>query len=142
MPAEFIDMMRAEDERYATMSALDIPPQDEDAESELFSLLAAPFLRLLGFLPNAASMINEKLPKLQELVMTGQQPCNAVCAQAMRQCHRLLDDAEAKMDQAVSNASAAAADARANFQVGQAEAAQAKRLHALQLGGEAGGGVE
>ena len=55
MPPEFVDMMQAEDERFATISALDTPPQDDKAKSELFSLLAAPFLRLLGFLPNAAS---------------------------------------------------------------------------------------
>ena len=56
-------------------------------------------------------VINEKLPKLQELVMSGQQPCSAVCAQALRQCHRLLNEAETKMDQAIQAANQAAIDA-------------------------------
>ena len=55
MPPEVIEMMRIEDERYAAMCALDSPPQDDEAKSELLQLLAAPFLRLLGFLPNSAS---------------------------------------------------------------------------------------
>ena len=55
MPPEVIEMMRIEDERYAAMCALDSPPQDDKAKSELLQLLAAPFLRLLGFLPNSAS---------------------------------------------------------------------------------------
>lgn len=66
--------------------------------------------------------------------MSGAQPCRVICAQALRQCHRLLDDAEANMDQAIANANAAAADARAAFQASQAEAAQVSRLQALQLG--------
>ena len=75
--------------------------------------------------------------------MAGEQPCSTICGQAMRQCHRLLDDAEAQMDQSISNANTAAADARAAFQATQAEAAQASRLQALQLGGnEAEGGLE
>ena len=75
--------------------------------------------------------------------MSGVQPCRAICAKALLQCHRLLDDAEASMDQAIANANAAAADARAAFQSSQAEAAQASRLHALQLGEESpGGGAE
>ena len=87
-------------------------------------------------------VINEKLPKLQELVMSGQQPCSAVCAQALRQCHRLLNEAERKMDQAIQAANQAAIDARAAFQASQAEAAQASRLQALELGETEGAGVE
>jgi hypothetical protein len=89
-------------------------------------------------------VINEKLPKLQELVMSGQQPCSAVCAQALRQCHRLLNEAETKMDQAIqaANQAATSIDARAAFQASQAEAAQASRLQALELGETEGGGVE
>ena len=45
-------------------------------------------------LPTAASALNEKLPKLKEVIDAGQQPCSAICAQALLQCHRLLDDAE------------------------------------------------
>ena len=51
-----------------------------------------------------AAGINEKLPKLQELIMSGAQPCRVICAQALLQCHRLLDDAEANMDEAIANA--------------------------------------
>ena len=68
--------------------------------------------------------------------MSGEQTCKEICAQAMRQCHRLFDDAEAKMDQAIANANAAAAAARAAFQASQAQAAQLSRLQALQLGEE------
>ena len=35
------------------------------AKGELFSVLAGPFLRMLAFMPNGASVINAKLPKLQ-----------------------------------------------------------------------------
>lgn len=88
-------------------------------------------------------MINEKLPKLRSLVLAGEQPCSTICEQAMRQCHHLLDDAEAQMDQSISNANNAAAEARAAFQATQAEAAQASRLQALKLDGDvAQGGVE
>ena len=55
MPPEFIEMMRIEDERYSAMCTLDSPPQDDKAKSELLQLLAAPFLRILGFLPNSVS---------------------------------------------------------------------------------------
>jgi len=143
MPPELIEMIRIEDERFAAMCALLSPPQGDEAKSELLQLLAAPFLRLLGILPNSASRINEKLPKLQELIMSGAQPCRVICAQALLQCHRLLDDAEANMDEAIANANAAAANARATFQASQAEAAQVSRLQALQLGkDETRGGAE
>ena len=77
----------------------------------------------------AASALNEKLPKLKEVIDAGQQPCSAICAQALLQCHRLLDDAEAKTDEGIAKQNAAAAEARATF---EAKAAQTARVEALE----------
>jgi hypothetical protein len=54
MPPELREMMRADDEKFAVLSAQDSPPQDDGQKSDLFGLLASPFLRFLAFMPNAA----------------------------------------------------------------------------------------
>ena len=129
LPADLGALLRSEDEKFAELSAIETPPPDGEKKRELFQLLASPFLRVLGFLPTAASALNEKLPKLKEVIDAGQQPCSAICAQALLQCHRLLDDAEAKTDEGIAKQNAAAAEARATF---EAKAAQTARVEALE----------
>ena len=115
LPADLGALLQSEDEKFAELSAIETPPPDGEKKRELFQLLASPFLRVLGFLPTAASALNEKLPKLKEVIDAGQQPCMAICAQALLQCHRLLDDAEAKTDEGIAKQNAAAAEARAQL---------------------------
>ena len=65
----------------------------------------------------------------QQMIDGEEETCSGICAKALLQCHRLLDDAEAKTDEGIAKQNAAAAEARATF---EAKAAQTARVEALE----------
>lgn len=73
LPPDLREVIQRTDDRFAELSELGaLRDWDDDQKTELFLLLAGPFLRLLSFTPSAARTVNEDLPKLQALIAAGE----------------------------------------------------------------------